>query len=94
MKIKRSHIVLISSVILLTTILSWFYYAHETLPKPLRALTALLETPVAIASGISHYLNLGISVYESMFAVIVVNFIFSLLISLLVYKIIIKKSFK
>jgi len=73
-------------VVLLTTFLSWFFYAHETLPKPIRAATALIETPVAIASGISHYLKLGVNVYDSIIAVIVSNFIASVLLIFLINK--------
>ena len=73
-------------IILLTTFLSWFFYAHETLPKPIRAETALIETPVAIASGISHYLKFDVNVYDSFIAVIVSNFIASVLIIFLINK--------
>ncbi len=62
MSLSKRHIKIIASVILLTTFLTWFFYAHETLPKPIRAATALIETPVAIASGLSYYLKLGIDV--------------------------------
>lgn len=74
-------------VIFLTTFLTWFFYAHETLPKPIRAATALIETPVAIASGISNYLKLGVDVYESTLAIILVNSIFSIMIIFLTDKI-------
>jgi hypothetical protein len=57
-------------------------------PKPLRAATALIETPVAIASGISYYLNLGISVYDSLAAIIISNLTASIFIVILGYKII------
>lgn len=73
-------------VVLLTTFLSWFFYSHETLQKPIRAATALIETPVAIASGISHYLKLGINVYDSFISVIVSNFIASVLLIFLINK--------
>ncbi len=81
--LKRS-IKVVATVVLLTTFLSWFFYAHETLPKPIRAATALIETPVAIASGLSHYLNLGVDVYETPWAVILTNLIFSLVVILLI----------
>ncbi len=77
-------------VLLLTGFLTWFFFVHENLPKPLRALSALIETPVAIASGISHYLNLGIPVYETTWAIISVNLVFSILLVYLV-QIILKK---
>lgn len=76
----------ISAVVLLTTFQTWFFYAHENLPKPLRAATAIIETPVAIASGLSHYLKLGIPVYETPWAVITTNLVFSALLVLLVDK--------
>lgn len=74
---SKRYVKIVSAVILLTTFLTWFFYAHERLPKPIRALTALIETPVAIASGLSHYLKLGIDVYETPWAVILTNLIFS-----------------
>jgi len=83
------NIKIASAIVLLTAFLSWFFYAHETLPKPLRAATALIETPVAIASGLSHYLNLGIEVYESLASIIISNFIASVFIVIVVDKILI-----
>lgn len=78
-------------VVLMTAFLTWFFYAHENLPKPIRAATALLETPVAIASGISHYCKLGIDVYEKPWAVILTNLIFSVLFVYLTRKILNRK---
>ncbi len=86
MGLSKRHIYFIVTVVLLTTFLTWFFYAHETLPKPMRAVTALLETPVAIASGLSYYLNLGVNVYESPWAIILTNLIFSLLLILIIGK--------
>ena len=86
MKFTRRHIKIILSVVLLTTFLTWFFYAHETLPKPIRAATALIETPVAIASGLSYYLKLGIDVYEKPWAIILTNFLFSVVMVFLVDK--------
>lgn len=80
--------------ILLTTLMTWFYYAHETFPKPLRAITALFATPVAIASGLSHYLKLGIDVYETPWAVILSNLIFSTLLIFPADKLFNRKKFK
>ena len=60
MKLTSRQIKNILVVVLLTTFLTWFFYAHENLPKPIRAGTSLLETPVAIASGLSYYCKLGI----------------------------------
>ncbi len=79
MNIKSRNIKIISAVVLLTTFLTLFFYAHETLPKPIRAATALIETPIAIAAGFSYYCKLGIPVYETPWAVILSNLIFSLL---------------
>lgn len=87
MKINRRQIHFITAVVLLTTFFTWFFYAHETLPKPIRAATALIETPVAIISGICHYLNLGISVYESPWAIVMINLIFSIVLVYLANKI-------
>jgi predicted neutral ceramidase superfamily lipid hydrolase len=92
MKINSKQIKFISVVFLLTTILTWFYYAHETLPKPLRAVTALFATPVAIASGLSHYLNLGLDVYETPWAVIFSNLVCSTLLVYLVDKLFNRKK--
>ncbi|MBK9737575.1 MAG: hypothetical protein IPO92_22505 [Saprospiraceae bacterium] len=77
MTITGRRIKIILLVVLLTTFLTWFFYAHETLPKPLRAATALIETPVAIVSGLSHYLNLGVDVYYTPWVIILTNFLFS-----------------
>ncbi len=76
------------AVLLLTIFLSWFFYAHEMLPKPIRAATALIETPVAVASGLSHYLKLGIDVYETPWAIIISNFIASVLLVIIVDKLV------
>jgi len=84
--ISKRNIKIISAVVLLTTFLTWFFYAHETLPKPIRAATAIVETPVAIASGLSYYLKLEISVYESPTAIIISNFITSVFLVIIVRK--------
>jgi len=94
MNIKSRHIKFVSAIILLTAFLTWFFYAHETLPKPIRAATAIIETPVAIASGLSHYLNLGVDVYETPWAIILTNLIFSVLLVLLIDKFIIRRKLK
>ena len=94
MSITKRHIKFIAGVLLLTTFLSWFFYAHERLPKPIRAATAIIETPVAIASGLSYYLKLGIDVYETPLAVILTNLLFSFLIVLLVEKILLRRKLK
>ena len=86
MGLSKRHIYFIVTVVLLTTFLTWFFYAHETLPKPIRAATALIETPVAIASGLSHYLKLGVDIYETPWAIILTNFLFSVVMVFLVDK--------
>ena len=86
---KKNPFKIISAIIVLTSFLTWFFYAHETLPKPLRAATALIETPVAITSGLSYYLKLGVEVYESPWAVIFSNLVFSVLVVILVNKVVI-----
>jgi hypothetical protein len=86
MTITRRQIKIISAVALTTVFLTWFFYAHETFPKPLRAATALIGTPVAVASGLSYYLKLGIPVYETPWAVILSNFTFSVLLVFLADK--------
>ena len=86
MELSKRHIYLIVTVVLLTTFLTWFFYAHETLPKPIRAATAIVESPVAIASGLSHYLKLGVDVYETPWAIILTNFLFSVVMVFLVDK--------
>jgi uncharacterized membrane protein YqhA len=86
MSFTKRYIKIISAVFLLTTFLTWFFYAHETLPKPIRAATAIIETPVAIASGLSHYLKLGVDVYESPTAIIISNFIASIIVVILAVK--------
>lgn len=94
MKIATGQNKIISAVILLTTLITWFYYAHETFPKPLRAVTALFATPAAIASGLSHYLNIEKPVYETPWAVILSNLIFSTLLVCLVDKLFNRKYLK
>jgi hypothetical protein len=86
MNITNRHIKIISAIVLLTTFLTWFFYAHENLPKPIRAASALIETPVAIASGLSYYLKLGVPVYESPAAILISNFISSVFLVMIVDK--------
>jgi ABC-type multidrug transport system permease subunit len=86
MNLTKRHTKIISAVVLLTSFLTCFFYAHETLPKPIRAATALIETPAALASGLSHYLKLGVDVYETPWAVILTNLVFSVAMVLLVDK--------
>ena len=62
------------------------------LPKPIQAATALIETPVAIASGLSHYLKLGVDVYETPWAIILTNLIFSVGLFVLLDKLCIKRK--
>ena len=85
MTFTRVHIKIVSAVVLLKEFLTWFFYSHEKLPKPIRSVTALIETPVAIASGVSHYLNLGIPVYETPWAIILTNLLFSFAVVLLIH---------
>jgi hypothetical protein len=92
MGLSKRHIYFIVTVVLLTTFLTWFFYAHETLPKSIRAATALIETPVAIASGLSYYCKLGIDVYETPWAVILTNLIFSVLLVYLTGKFLNRKQ--
>ncbi len=91
MKSTTKQIKIISAVILLTILLSWFYYAHETFPQPIRAVTAIFATPVAITSGLSYYLNLGIPVYNTPWAIILSNLIFSTILVIIVVKLFNKK---
>ncbi len=86
MNFTKRHVIIISTIILLTIFLTLFFYLHEILPKPMRAITALIETPVAIASGLSYFLKLGIEVYETLWAVILSNLIFSVFLVLLADK--------
>jgi membrane protein implicated in regulation of membrane protease activity len=92
MKLTRRRIKNILVVILLTTFMTWFFYAHENLPKPIRAATALLETPVAIASGLSYYCKLGLPVYDTFWAVILTNLIFSVILVYLADKFFYRKN--
>ena len=79
LKFKKPIVNKLVIIILLTTALTAFYYVHESFPKPLRAITSLLAMPTAVTSGISHYLNLGIPVYDSLTAVIITNGIASII---------------
>ena len=72
---KTVQIILIA--VLLTAFLNWFFYVHESLPTPLRGITPFIGTPVAIASGLSYYFGLGISVYETFWVIILSNAVFS-----------------
>ena len=76
----------------LSVVLSWFFGVHETLPKPLRAASALLESPVAIASGLSYYFNLGVDVYETYWAIVFSNLLFSIFVVVIINKFLIKKK--
>lgn len=67
-------------VLAITALLTGFFYWHESFPKPLRAMTAIFGVPTALASGISHYLHLGIPVYETPWAVILANLIAAILV--------------
>ncbi|MCJ7467243.1 MAG: hypothetical protein MUO53_11200 [Maribacter sp.] len=78
MTVSRITLFKILAVFFVTVTLTGFYYVHESFPKPIRAVTALLATPVAIASGISHYLHLGLSVYESPWAIFISNLVAAL----------------
>ncbi len=80
---KKGLIIKLTIILLLTGLSTAFFYVHETLPKPIRATTALIETPVAIASGLSYYLNLGIPIYDTPIAVIISNLIAAILIVIL-----------
>lgn len=68
------------AVVVTTALLTLVYYTHESFPQPLRAVTALLCTPVGIASGIAHYCNLGVQVYDTPWAVVLANAIGAILI--------------
>jgi hypothetical protein len=74
------------AVLFLTVVLTAFFYLHESFPKPLRAITAIFGTPTAIASGISHYLDFGIPVYDTPIAVILANLLASVIIVATFYK--------
>jgi hypothetical protein len=92
MKLTSRQIKNILMVVSLTTFLTWFFYAHENLPKPIRAATAILETPVAITSGLSYYCKLGIPVYDTSWAVILTNLIFSVILVYLADKFFYRKN--
>ena len=81
----RNSILKRSIAILVTAgLLTLFYYTHVYFPKPLRAATALLGTPVAVASGISQYCKLGIPVYQTPWAIVIANVITAIPIVLLI----------
>ena len=86
MKLPGITISRIAYVVLLTCALTVFFFLHESLPKPVRSITAILAAPTAIASGISYYFNLGIAVYQSLAAILTANFIASAAIVVLVMK--------
>ena len=83
MKITRRQKKFISAVVFLTTFLTWFFYTHETLPKPIKVATSLLGTPTAIASGLSYYFKLGIPVYDTPISLVFSNLIASIIIVIL-----------
>ena len=76
----KKKTLLFSVILLITALLTAFFYLHETFPKPLRAITALFGTPVAVASGLSYYLTLGIEVYDSPVAVVLSNLVAAIVI--------------
>ncbi|MEP7231412.1 MAG: hypothetical protein ABI691_14220 [Ginsengibacter sp.] len=80
---EKGLIIKLTIILLLTGLLTTFFYVHEIFPKPIRAVTALLGTPTGIASGLSYYLNLGIPVYETPWAVVFSNLIASIIIVIL-----------
>ncbi len=86
MKVPGITISRIAYVVPLTCALTVFFFLHESQPKPVRSITAILAAPTAIAYGISYYFNLGIPVYQSLAAMITANFIASAAIVLLVMK--------
>ncbi len=87
MKVSHPKTFNIMAVVLITGALTYLYYVHESFPKPLRAITAILATPTVIASGISHYLHLGIPVYETPWAIFISNLTAALVIVYLVTRI-------
>ncbi len=80
---KKGLLIKLTITLLLTGLLTAFFYVHETFPKPIRAATALLGTITAIASGISYYLKLGISIYDTPIALVFSNLIASIIIAIL-----------
>ncbi len=83
MKSSKAITKKLTIIALLTVALTVFFYVHETFPKPIRAASALLGTPAAIASGLSYYLHLGIDVYNTPVAIVVANFIASVIVVIL-----------
>lgn len=83
MKLTKALTTKLIIIAFLTVALTVFFYVHETFPKPVRAMTALLGTPTAIASGLSYYLKLGIPVYDIPIAVVLSNLIASIIIVIL-----------
>jgi len=63
---------MIVSIAALTAALTFFYLVHEDLPRALRAPSALLLAPVAIASGLAHLAGRA-DVYSNLSIVAAVN---------------------
>jgi hypothetical protein len=76
-KINNINFIVLKAAII-SLFLTGFYYVHEYFPKPIRAITAMLEAPVAIVSGFCHYVGIKADVYGSIIIVIIANFLFSL----------------
>lgn len=93
-QIKKKHFSKLAAILALTFFLTWFFYAHEKLPRAIRAATALIETPVAIASGLSYYFNLAIPVYDTPWAILLINLVFSIVVVVLVEKILTRRKSK
>lgn len=91
---KSRQLKIILAIVALTALLTWFFYAHETFPKPLRAVTAVFSVAVALASGLSNFLDLGVPVYETPWAVILANLLFAILIVFMVDKFINRRKDK
>lgn len=80
--------------LLITILLTFFFYIHEDLPQPLRALTAFFGTPVALLSGAFYFLGIEIPVYETPVLVVFANAVAAILLVFVIFKINNRKKMK
>lgn len=68
------RILVIASI--MSMALTAFHHVHEDLPAALRAPSSLLLTPIAVCSGLCHYLGIPLDVYGSTLLQFIANMLF------------------
>ena len=62
---KKSYLRMLLFSAIIASLLTGFFWIHESLPAALRAPSSLLLTPIAICSGLCYYLNIPLDFYKS-----------------------------